>query len=323
MDDYPFCSVVIPALNEEQSIVPCLQSLNDQTYPRDRYEVIVVDNGSIDATRELAVKYADKVIAKPEVNVGAVRNEGASQARGDILICTDSDCLFDRSWIESGVSLLNSHSRHVFGGGLKSGEHPSWVEKYWLLNDQGENTRQQKDLMGSCIFVWKSVFIEAGGFREDVTSGEDTELSQTLRSMQQTISIDRTLSIVHLGNAATIGAFARRQIWHAENYIRNISQSLKDPVFYLALFFLVFLVFLPVSLVVTPVVSTSLLILLLLMPAILSAKRIMRARLGMRYCLSSLPFIYILDLLYLASRSVGIVKGLLWSKKRVSSVNRY
>jgi GT2 family glycosyltransferase len=244
------------------------------------------------------------------VNVGAVRNEGASQARGEILVCTDSDCLFDRRWVKSGVSLLRNHSSHVFGGGLKSGDNPSWIEKYWLLNDHGENTRQQKDLMGSCIFVWKSAFIEAGGFREDLTSGEDTELSQTLRSMEHTISIVKALSIVHMGNAATIRAFTRRQIWHAENYIRNIGQSLKDPVFYLGLSFLILLIFLPISIVFLPAVSFSLLMLVLMMPAVLSAKRIIRARLGVCCCLRSIPFIYSLDLLYLASRSIGIVKGL-------------
>jgi len=309
MDEYPFCSVVIPALNEEESIERCLESLNDQTYPRDRYEVIVVDNGSVDATRTLAEKYADKVVLKPGVNVGAVRNEGAAQSLGDILICTDSDCLFERSWIESGVGLLKSHARHVFGGGLKSGDHPSWVERYWLLNDHGENTRQQRDLMGSCIFVWKPAFVEAGGFREDVTSGEDTELSNALRSRGYIISIDKALSIVHLGNAATIGAFARRQIWHAENYIRNIGQSLKDPVFYLALSFLMLLVFFPVSVLVLPSISLSLLIMALLAPAALSVKRVLRAKLSVGRNLRAMPLIYFLDLVYLASRSIGIMKG--------------
>jgi glycosyltransferase involved in cell wall biosynthesis len=312
MDDYPFCSVVIPALNEQDCIERCLVSLNNQTYPRDKYEIIVVDNGSSDATQSIAAKYADRMLDKPGVNVGAVRNYGARHhATGDILICTDSDCLFDRAWIENGVNLLQSYPDHVFGGGLKSGDNSTWIERYWLLNDQGENTRQQKDLMGSCVFIWKSIFIEVGGFREDVTSGEDTELSKALVAMGKTVLIDKALSIVHLGNATTIAGFAKRQIWHAENYFKNIRQSLKDPVFYLALSFLILSCFSVVTFAAYPMLSLRLLVLALLLPVVLSAKRIIRARLDMLAFLTSVPLIYVLDLLYLVSRSIGLVKGIL------------
>jgi glycosyltransferase involved in cell wall biosynthesis len=315
MDDYPFCSVVIPALNEQDAIERCLVSLNNQTYPRDKYEIIVVDNGSSDATHSIAAKYADRVLDKPGVNVGAVRNYGARHATGDILICTDSDCLFDRTWIESGVSLLQGYPDHVFGGGLKSGDNSTWIERCWLLNDQGENTRQQKDLMGSCIFIWNSIFMKVGSFREDVTSGEDTELSKALVAMGKTVSIDKALSIVHLGNATTITSFSKRQIWHAENYVKNIRQSLKDPVFYLALSFLILSCFSVVTFVAYPMLSLRLLVLALLLPVVLSAKRIIRARLDIVAFLTSAPLIYALDLLYLASRSIGLAKGILEFRK--------
>ncbi|SFR58566.1 Glycosyltransferase, catalytic subunit of cellulose synthase and poly-beta-1,6-N-acetylglucosamine synthase [Marinobacter daqiaonensis] len=311
MVNTPFCSIVIPALNEEESIEQCLMSLTDQSYPRDSYEIIVVDNGSEDDTVTIARRYADKVLEKVGVNVGAVRNHGAFQARGEILICTDSDCLFDKSWIENGVNLLKKNPGHVFGGGLKSGDNPTWVEKYWLLNDHGENTRQQKDLMGSCIFIWKSDFLDTGAFREDVSSGEDTELSQSLESTGLTISIRKELSVVHMGNAKTVGAFSRRQVWHAENYIRNIRKSVRDPVFYLALSFLVLLSALVISVIAYPSVSLGLTALLLTMPAILSAKRMLRAKPSIAVGLKSLMPVYVLDCLYLGSRSLGVVKGLI------------
>ncbi len=311
MDSYPFCSVVIPALNEEEFIERCLLSLNDQTYPRDRYEIIVVDNGSNDSTKSIAEQHADRVLEKLDANVGAARNHGALHAKGEVLICTDSDCLFDRSWIESGVNLLRNNPDHVFGGGLKSGDHPTWVEKYWLLNDDGENTKQQRELMGSCIFLWKRIFEEVGGFREDVTSGEDTEVSKSLTFCGSVVVIDKSLSIVHMGNAKTIGGFSRRQIWHAENYIKNISRSLRDPVFYLAMTFLIVLGFSAITFLAYPFLSAGLLVFALLMPAILTAKRIFRAKLNIIYCLKAIPLIYALDLIYLTGRSFGVVKGLI------------
>ena len=55
MANQPFCSIVIPALNEELDLRECLSSLLDQTYPRERYEIIVVDNGSEDKTLNLSL----------------------------------------------------------------------------------------------------------------------------------------------------------------------------------------------------------------------------------------------------------------------------
>src|SRR5690554_7672009 len=82
----PFCSIIIPALNEEKDIAACLTSLSKQTYPRDCYEIIIVDNGSTDLTKAIASKYADHVLEKANCNVGAVRNYGVEKSTGEILI---------------------------------------------------------------------------------------------------------------------------------------------------------------------------------------------------------------------------------------------
>src|SRR5690554_2866403 len=124
----PFCSIIIPALNEEKDIEACLSSLSQQTYPRERYEIIVVDNGSQDSTKALASKYADHVLDKTNCNVGAVRNYGSEKAKGEILIWTNADCVVDENWIETGVTLLQENGNTIFGGGLKPRENPSWIE---------------------------------------------------------------------------------------------------------------------------------------------------------------------------------------------------
>ena len=79
-------SVVVPALNEEEWIVPCLESLTSQS--DHAYELIVVDGGSSDRTVELAERYADRVIVY-KGRVGAARNLGARSSRGEILAFMD------------------------------------------------------------------------------------------------------------------------------------------------------------------------------------------------------------------------------------------
>ena len=308
MDKPPFCSIVIPALNEEAFIGECLRSLNDQTYPRDRFEIIVVDNGSTDATHKIAEELADKVLLKPTGNVGAVRNFGVENARGDIIVCTDSDCLFSREWLLKGVELLSDNPDHVYGGGLKAHTDPTWVEKYWLLNDSGQNVKQQKALMGSCIFVWKSKMDQVGRFREDITSGEDSALSEALASRGQSVVIHPALSVTHLGNARTIGAFVKRQIRHAENYKKNIRESVKDPVFYIVSAYIILFLTTFMFLVFQPWLAVYPLMLALVLPAVFSAKRMLRAGRESIGVFKMVP-VYALDLLYVNSRAFGLLKG--------------
>jgi glycosyltransferase involved in cell wall biosynthesis len=93
-------SVVIPAYNEEQNIAACLKSLERQTILRDQYEIIVVDGGSKDRTREIAARYADLVFIQTSRKVGGARNDGAMKAAGEIIATTDADCIIPPDWLE-------------------------------------------------------------------------------------------------------------------------------------------------------------------------------------------------------------------------------
>jgi cellulose synthase/poly-beta-1,6-N-acetylglucosamine synthase-like glycosyltransferase len=90
-------SVVVPALNEEEYITPCLESLISQSY--DDYELIVVDGGSSDRTVELAEKYADEVTVF-KGPVGAARNIGVKRSKGEILAFIDADTVACHSWLK-------------------------------------------------------------------------------------------------------------------------------------------------------------------------------------------------------------------------------
>ena len=93
-------SVVVPAYNEEHNIAACLESLERQTLPRDQYEVIVVDGGSKDRTREIAARYADLVFVQTSRKVGGARNDGVLRAAGEVIATTDADCIIPPGWLE-------------------------------------------------------------------------------------------------------------------------------------------------------------------------------------------------------------------------------
>jgi glycosyltransferase involved in cell wall biosynthesis len=309
MSDRPFCSVVIPAFNEEQNIEASLSSLINQSYPRDRYEIIVVNNGSTDRTSEIASGHADLILSKPDGNVGAVRNFGISNASGDVIICTDADCVVTPHWIETGVALLEKNPRHAFGGGLRPRENAKWIEKYWILNESGRAT-QQRALMGSSIFTWKSDLDQLGVFNETVTSGEDTDLYERALANGLEVTISPELSVAHLGCPETPRDFITRQIWHSENYIPNFRNSLKDKVFWLTLTFLGCLTGTIFFVLTVNYLSAALLLAASQLPAvILALKRIKRSAWRIR-SLNDIAKILLIDNFYLVGRSIGLIKGM-------------
>lgn len=93
-------SVVIPALNEEQLIGPCLRSVRDQAF-HGNYEVIVVDNGSTDDTVQIAEKHADYVFIEEQKGKYAAANTGARQAHGNILAFLDADTIVQPNWLST------------------------------------------------------------------------------------------------------------------------------------------------------------------------------------------------------------------------------
>jgi glycosyltransferase involved in cell wall biosynthesis len=307
MKDQPLCSIVIPTLNEEKNIQQCLLHLNNQSYPRELYQIVVVDNGSSDSTLLLANELADIVLELPKGNVGAVRNFGISNSNGEIVICTDADCVVGKDWIKNGVNLLSSHPKSVFGGGLKPGDDASWIERGWLLNDSGKNI-QQNDLMGSCIFLWKNDFVSMGGFNENITSGEDSELSSKLKLNNFSVILSPKLSLVHLGNPKSIVGFIKRQIWHSENYSRNFTASFKDKIFLLTLFFMGSLILSIGILFFNPDLWETT-ILTQVSPIILSIKRLRRSSVFPDR-LAIIFQVLLIDNLYLVGRSIGLLKGI-------------
>ncbi len=93
-------SVIIPAYNAEQTLPLTLGALRRQTVSAEDYEVIVVDDGSTDATARIAESYGVRLIRQANQGPAAARNTGVREARGEIVLFTDSDCEPREDWIE-------------------------------------------------------------------------------------------------------------------------------------------------------------------------------------------------------------------------------
>ncbi|MDU5020249.1 MAG: glycosyltransferase, partial [Clostridiales bacterium] len=94
MSNYEFISVIIVMRNEENYIEKCLLSILNQDYPKDKYEVIVVDGESTDKSVDIVSKYVDefnvKIINNPKRNLASGWNLGIKNAKGNIVIRPDA-----------------------------------------------------------------------------------------------------------------------------------------------------------------------------------------------------------------------------------------
>ena len=304
-------SIIIPAFNEEQFIDQTLKSLKETDFPENKFEIIVVDNGSTDNTVSIAEPLADIVAHLPDGNVGAVRNHGARLASGNVLIFIDADCTVEKAWLTQAYQLgTQQDGEIVYGGICKVRKDANWIERLWLLD--GEK-RYQKDLTGACIVINKDIFEAVGKFNEQITSGEDTDLSQRLKASGKTVKVLPQFYVTHLGNADTAWKFIRRQSWHGENYFHDIHNSLRDPTFLLCALTIATI---PASIAFYKTAYNELSYLIfvpLIMPIIFSIKRLIYSKYKPR-SIETLLKIYCLDALYVAGRCLGIIKSILYRR---------
>ena len=107
------CSLIIPAYNAEPSLASCLRSALSQSLPRKDYEIILVDDGSVDNTRKIAESFPITYYHQENRGPAVARNRGAQAATGEILIFTDSDCLLDFDFLKNIVAPIEQNPEVV------------------------------------------------------------------------------------------------------------------------------------------------------------------------------------------------------------------
>lgn len=130
----PRVSIVVCTYNGGERIKDCLEALLNQTYPKERLEIVVVDDGSTDNTREVLSGYGSvervKVVSHEEnLGLGSARNTGIRSSIGDVVAFTDDDCVASEVWVEELVRLLRS-GVHGVGGKVEAYEKEGVLEKY-------------------------------------------------------------------------------------------------------------------------------------------------------------------------------------------------
>ena len=231
----PKVSVIVPAYNVERTMGACLDALLQQTAPRDEYEIIGVDDGSTDTTRQVAESRGVKVLTQPNRGAAAARNLGAQDACGDILLFIDADSVPDARWIETMVAPFADAS--IAGAsGEKKTRQTNLVARFIQFEYDF-----RYDLMfarGSIDFVDSSaaayrreVFLSNGGFDTTLMDAEDTEFSYRLAERGAKLVLVREAIVYHT-HPESLLEFLRRKyryaLWRVAVYARHPRKATSD-----------------------------------------------------------------------------------------------
>lgn len=214
----PFVSVIIPAYNAAATLPACLTALAAQTYPRDRYEVIVVDDGSQDTTAEIAAAAGVRVIRQANAGPAAARNAGAAAAQGELLLFTDADCAPVPGWISA---LVGAFADPLVAGakGAYLTQQRGLVPRFTQLEYEDRYDRmagaETIDFVDTYSAAYRQEIFQANGGFDTIfptASVEDQELSFRLAEKGYRLVFVPQARVYHRHNP-TLRAYLRRKFY--------------------------------------------------------------------------------------------------------------
>lgn len=203
-------SVIIPSRNRRNTLIQVLYALEDQDYPKNLFEVIVIDDQSTDGTAEFLTAYQNQTVLNlttvtgPAKTAGAARNLGLSHARGRVVLFLDSDTIPKPNVISQHMLWQEHYGSHtcVLGRVLMSDK----LEKrqQGRLNDT-ETKFDDEDIaeLGWQEYRTANTSIQreicqlVGGFDEELPAAEDTEFASRLSFLQMRFIFISHIQVVH------------------------------------------------------------------------------------------------------------------------------
>lgn len=228
-------SFIVPVRNGAAHVGAAIDSISDAVRHTFDYEVIVVDNGSTDGTPAIAARRGATVLSSAADTIGAVRNRGARQAKGEFLIFMDADVTLESGWRTEFMKATRMIRRQPFtfsGSRCCIPHNASWIERQWI---QPRRQRTPSYIGTGHFIVGHRDFWEVEGFDETLTTGEDYDLSKRLLSHGGTMLMLSPSIACHHGNPRGLREFMRRESWHGIGDCGSLSSVLRSPVAILAL----------------------------------------------------------------------------------------
>ena len=224
MSSSPQFSVVIPTYRRWERLLLTLRALEAQEFPKDRFEVIVSDDGSGDGTVEQVKSFAARsiigitVVSGPNGGPAAARNRGMAQATGEWIAMTDDDCVPAPDWLSTHAAYLASNPGTDALGGRVVRYTDSLISRYvdWtkVMLPPMDRTKNVVYLVTANAVFRRELVLHLGGFSESYRwpGGEDPDLSYRSKDLGSVLGYNPDSVVRHMHRETVRGTY--RMFWH-------------------------------------------------------------------------------------------------------------
>jgi glycosyltransferase involved in cell wall biosynthesis len=213
-------SIILPVYNHAKFLRNCLESIFNTDYQN--FEVIVVDDGSRDGYVDIVLDFPCQVIKLKENRGPAVaRNAGIKRAKGSLFLFTDADCIVQKDWVKAIYAeyrRLNEETGNIGAMGGRIIPNERFVSKciaysgYYAFQ-HGDKITERPDLCAANLLVVKEAFNGAGGFNENLTNGEDTDLTCRIYEKDYKVIYNPKTYVLHDHRKTMFEFFIHQKVW--------------------------------------------------------------------------------------------------------------
>lgn len=239
------CAVIVPVYNGAATITHCLDAIAQQRFSAERYEIIVVDDGSTDSTSDVVAQWRQRhahlcchQLHQPNAGPAAARNYGAQVAQAPVLLFTDADCRPSPSWIEILVNVFAADPTVSAVMGTYTSDQSTPAARFAQLEFEeryvGMQTQATIDVVATYSAAFRrDVFLKEQGFDTSFpkANNEDVEFSYRLSQHGHRMVFAPAASVNHR-HVPTWWGYAKvkfgRGFWRTIVYKRYPTKAIKD-----------------------------------------------------------------------------------------------
>ena len=237
VQDEKLFSIVVPTYRRPHQLATCLRSLAGLAFPRECFEVIVVDDGGDDAETEAVIeRFRAQLDVTPLVQSHAgpavARNTGASRAKGRFLAFTDDDCVATPTWLQALAQHLSSAAACAVGGRTLNAlpQNPYSTTSQMIIDfvyaHYNADPNRARFFASNNLALPAALFRAAGGFNATLTTSEDRELcDRWLHSGYHMVYAPE--AVVHHAHPLTLRRFWRQHFNYGRGAYRFYQISAK------------------------------------------------------------------------------------------------
>lgn len=222
-------TIVIPMFNEARHIGRTLQAAGLAAQVAGlECDLVVVDNGSQDQGPQIARELGAQVLILPGLHIGALRNHGAANARGEWLAFIDADIEVPLNWLSLLLELESGGSADVLALDCDTPTGAPWFAHAWQRRTSRPNTHTLHSvqwLATANLLMRREWFVRVGGFDESLRTGEDKDLTMRLgRAGARLLAVNENVAL-HWGYEGSWREWSGKELWRQGSHLQLLRSN--------------------------------------------------------------------------------------------------